>query len=397
MDDPGQSQTVWVAGMGVVSAAGHDAIQTLRSFESSQRHCTQVLPFTSELQCPTFQVEGPLPDLPGRRQRSRTARLMMKAVAEAMVDANIESFHADADRVGVCVGTTVAGQLNSLPFYRGYRETGQPSLEPVCDYFAANLATVVSELLGVRGPRMTIVNACSSGTDAIGVAGDWIRAGLCDVAFAGGADELSQVPLAGFRSLGVMSDQPCRPFDRDRNGLNLGEGAGVVILASDSWAARHDMPRRFELAGFGAACDAYHLTSPHPDGRGLKTAIRHAMRQANCSVDDIDFINAHGTATQENDRVEGALIERMFGPTPFVSTKGYTGHTLGAAGGIEAVFTLLTLKSACLPANVGFENAPPERNTSPVTRPTTLDATCGLSLSLAFGGNNAAVIFRRVP
>lgn len=394
VDDPGQS--VWVVGMGVVSAAGDDIPQTLSHFKMSLRRPSSCLPFQSALHCPTFQVNSPLPQLPGRLNHSRTIRLMIKAIYEAINEAGIHAHALQGQRVGVCLGTTVASQLNSLPFYQSYRQTGRPDLEPVYDYFSANLASAISSCLGACGPQLTVVNACSSGTDAIGVAGDWIRSGRCDVVIAGGADELSQVPMAGFWSLGVMSECLCKPFDRDRNGLNLGEGAGAVILASDAWARQQNMPRDYELAGFGAASDAYHLTSPHPEGRGLESAIAWAMTQAHCTAEDIGLINAHGTATQENDRVEGTLIHRLFGNVPFVSTKGYTGHTLGAAGGIEAVFTLLALRHGWLPASAGFETLPTDCTAKPVTHLTQLQATYGMSLSLAFGGNNAAVLFRRV-
>ncbi len=155
----------------------------------------------------------------------------MKAIHEALADAQIGPIGPGV-RVGVCLGTTVASQLNSVEFYDAYRRQQNPPLDAVLDFLHANLAQAVGKMLAVTGPRMTIVNACSSGTDAIGVASTWIRAGLCDLAVAGGADEMNRVAMAGFWSLGVMSTKPCAPFDRDRAGLNLGEGAGTVLLES---------------------------------------------------------------------------------------------------------------------------------------------------------------------
>jgi 3-oxoacyl-(acyl-carrier-protein) synthase len=244
---------------------------------------------------------------------------------------------------------------------------------------------------------MTIVNACSSGTDAIGVASSWINAGLCDVAIAGGADELSRVAMAGFWSLGVMSVEPCAPFDRDRCGLNLGEGAGILLLESAVHAQRRGKSPRFEIAGFGAACDAHHLTAPHPEGRGLDAAIHTALSQAKITPGQIAFINAHGTATADNDRAEGKVIARIFGDdVPFLSTKGFTGHTLGAAGGIEAVFSVLGLREGWLPASAGFENQADDVPIAPTRQRTQVHGEYAMSTSLAFGGNNSVVLIRRI-
>jgi 3-oxoacyl-(acyl-carrier-protein) synthase len=204
------------------------------------------------------------------------------------------------------------------------------------------------------------------------------------------------VPLSGFWSLGVMSTEPCRPFDRDRSGLNLGEGAGVLILESDDFVKAHGRRHRFAVAGYGSACDAYHLTAPHPQGRGLVAAIGAALQQAGTTAKQIAFVNAHGTATLDNDRTEAAVLAQLFGPSvKFLSTKGYTGHTLGAAGGLEAVFTLLALREGWIPASIGFDNPADDVPIAPVTRTTAIGGEYALSTSLAFGGNNAAVIIRK--
>jgi 3-oxoacyl-(acyl-carrier-protein) synthase len=387
---------LWIAGVGAVSSAGGDVPSTLVSFQSETRNISPSPPFESSVRCPTFQVAVELPILPGRMNHSRSLRLTIKAVREAMVGAGIEKFE-DGARVGVCIGTTVASQLNSIPFYDAYRREGNPPLDAVQDYLRANLAEAVGDLLRITGPRMTIVNACSSGTDSIGVAASWIRGGLCDWALAGGADEMNRVAMAGFWSLGVMSSEPCAPFDRDRAGLNLGEGAGIVLLESAAHAKKRGIQHTFELAGFGAACDAHHLTAPHPQARGLNTAIRAALSQAQIEASQVSFINAHGTATLENDRAEGKGIAKIFGSEVlFLSTKGYTGHTLGAAGGLEAVFTLLGLREGWIPRCMGFENAAEDVPISPVSKRTTISGDYAMSTSLAFGGNNSALLIRRV-
>jgi 3-oxoacyl-(acyl-carrier-protein) synthase len=387
--------SVWIAGIGAVSGAGSDVGSTLESFLSGRAKPAVTLPFESPIHCPTFQVDAKLPTLPPKLKRSRSLRLAMKAVREAMAEAGMAGFDRDI-LVGVCIGTTVASQLNSIPFYDAYRREGNPPLEPVYEYLNANLAQAVGELLGVRGPRMTIVNACSSGTDAIGVAANWIRAGLCDIAVAGGADELNRVAMAGFWSLGVMSAGPCAPFDRDRDGLNLGEGAGILLLESDSSARRRGKRHDFEIAGFGSACDGHHLTAPHPEGRGLDAAIRTSLSQAGVTPERIAFINVHGTATLENDRAEGKVLDRVFGPgVPLTATKGYTGHTLGAAGGLEAVFTVMGLREGWIPGSAGFQNRAEDVPLAPVRNRTAISGDFALSTSLAFGGNNAALVIRR--
>jgi 3-oxoacyl-(acyl-carrier-protein) synthase len=365
----------------------------LESLSGIRWNPNYTLPFESAISCPTFQVTAGLPTLPGRFNSSRTLRLAKLALAQAIASRGAAPL---PDRVGVCIGTTVASQLNNIPFYDAYQRNADPSMDAVYDYLSANMAAAIQETEGLTGPRMTIVNACSSGTDALGVAASWIRAGLCDVAIAGGADELNRVALAGFWSLGVTSAEPCRPFDRDRSGLNLGEGAGILILESDSHVRSRGESPVFELAGFGAACDAHHLTAPHPEGRGLDAAIRAAMAQAEVSPDQIAFVNAHGTATPENDRAEGKVLARMFGEdVKFLSTKGYTGHTLGAAGGLEAVFTIFGVRDGVVPPSVGFVNRPDDIPISPVREWTNISGEYALSTSLAFGGNNSAVIIRR--
>jgi len=389
------SLAVCITGIGAVSGAGANVPETLATFTSGQRNLSKKLPFESTIDCPTFQVNADLPTLPPAYNNSRSLRLTMRAIHEALADAGINQFDFPT-RIGICIGTTVASQLNNIPFYSAYRVNPNQPMDAVYDYLHANLARAAGDLLHVTGPRMTIVNACSSGTDAIGVASTWLKAGLCDVAVAGGADELSRVAMAGFWSLGVMSSEPCAPFDRDRSGLNLGEGAGIVVLESAKHANHRGKSPHFEVPGFGAACDAHHLTAPHPEGRGLDAAIQTALAQANITPEKVAFINAHGTATADNDRAEGKVISRIFGPQlPFLSTKGFTGHTLGAAGGLEAVFTVLGLREGWLPASPGFQNQADDLPLSPTRHRTEIRGEYAISTSLAFGGNNSVVLIRR--
>jgi 3-oxoacyl-[acyl-carrier-protein] synthase-1/3-oxoacyl-[acyl-carrier-protein] synthase II len=290
--------------------------------------------------------------------------------------------------------------MNNEAFYRDFRANRQPGIEPIRQYLRANPASMVAQEFGLTGPCQTITNACSSGAAAIGHAAGWLRAGICDVVLAGGADMLCNVIHAGFLSLLITDTSPCRPFDRNRRGLTLGEGAGIVVLESPQSVRERPVGAnnysrvQAWLRGYGNASDAYHISTPEPNGTGLRRAIDQALTEAGVAPQEIDFINAHGTGTPENDRVEGRLFPEMFPGTPFGSTKGFTGHTLGAAGGIEAVITILCLQRKCVPANLGFQEPDPEFPGRPVAENTPVAGRYGLSDSVAFGGNNVALIFQ---
>ena len=379
-----------ITGLGSVSAAGENLETSLVSFGAGVRNSGSVSIFPTSLSYPVFEYRGPL-DSDTAGNGSRTLALLTKAVDEALTDSGLHN--VKGLRIGICIGTTVASQLNDLGFYRSYRETGTVSLEPVDDFLKGNPAEFLSQRLGTRGPALTIVNACSSGTDALGVALSWLKSDSCDIAIAGGADELSLIPYAGFSSLGILNPGLCAPFDRDRKGLNLGEGAGVMVIEKRISALSRGVTPSLFLAGYGLSSDAYHLTAPSPEGVGLKASIVAALSEAGISAHEISFVNAHGTGTQDNDQVEGRVLAEIFGSgVTFLSTKGYTGHTLGAAGGIEGVFTAAGLREGWIPASAGFclqdDNIP----VSPVRLRTGISGRYALSTSLAFGGNNAAVV-----
>lgn len=382
--------------MGIVSAAGHDAAETLASLVAGTRRVGPVTQFSSPLACPVFEVLRPL-CVPVENASSRTAALARHALAEAVAQAVLRP-EDTGTRVGVCMGTTVASQLNDLDFYAAFRRDGIAPLTPVERYLKGNLAEAVARAAGAAGPRVTVANACSSSADAIGLGCSWLRAGVCDIVLAGGADEMNRVPLDGFAALGVASREPCRPFDRNRSGLNLGEGAAVLVLETEASVRRRGLHPELFVAGYGAACDAYHLTAPRPDGSGLEAAVRVSLEQAGIQPADIGFVNAHGTATRDNDRTEGCALARIFGASiRFLSTKGYTGHTLGAAGAIEAVLTAMGLRDGWIPASAGFAEPDGEIPVQPVAARTSVPGLYALSTSLAFGGNNAALIIGRLP
>jgi len=213
--------TVWVTGVGLISAAGLGEAGTLKSFGERLRNAGPVSLFASQIKCPVFEVA----ELPSMyfSDRLRTLNLCLAAVDDALGPRNATSRSMlDNKCVGVAIGTTVGSILNDVDFYREYRKTGTASMTAVDNYLNGNLASAVHSFLGTTGPSVTVTNACTSGADAIGIALDWIRAGSCDIAIAGGADEINEVPLSGFRSLGILSESLCRPFDSNRSGLNLG-------------------------------------------------------------------------------------------------------------------------------------------------------------------------------
>ncbi len=382
-----------ITGLGTVSAVGGDLPAALENMASGKRNASAVTLFPTSLPYPVFQA-GLLESRDDDLEGLRTIALLQCAVDEALRTARVAS--TEGQRIGICIGTTVASQLNDLGFYRAYRESGTPPLQPVNRFLKGNPAEYLAHRLKTRGPALTVVNACSSGTDAVGVALTWLKAGLCDMVIAGGADELNHIPYAGFSSLGILNPGLCAPFDRERRGLNLGEGAGVMVIEPRAAAVRRGEKPDLFLAGYGLSSDAYHLTAPSPDGVGLRAAISAALAEAGVGPGDISFVNAHGTGTHDNDLVEGKVLAELFGPAvKVVSTKGYTGHTLGAAGGIEAVFTAAGLRDGWIPASAGFSLRDEEIPLAPVCRNTRINGSFALSTSLAFGGNNAALVIGR--
>ncbi len=321
----------------------------------------------------------------------RTSALGMHAAREALGDADMDQAKLDALRIGVCMGTTVGSAMNDEFFCRAYRAGEDPDMAPMERILNSNPAAVLARAFGFRGPCQTVVNACSSGTDAIGIGASWIASDICDMVLAGGADELSRMTYNGFISLKISDETRCKPFDLNRKGLNLGEGAAVLILESErSRLGRNKRARSFML-GYGSACDAYHQTAPKPDGAGLKRSITEALACCAIPTTAVTFVNAHGTGTPDNDRVESRVLTEVLPGVPFLSTKGYTGHTLGAAGAIEAVFTAACLELGRIPANIGFTTPDPDLGGTPVRETMTIRGNVALSESLAFGGNNAVV------
>ncbi len=350
--------------------------------------CEQPEPF------PVFEAADFTPG-PGEDKYSRTVQLLLHTTRMAFAKAGITPDALEGLRVGVCIGTSVGASLNFLDYYKRQKQNGDLELAAIHTYVRSNPATALARRYGFTGPAQAVVNACSSGTDAIGMGAAWVRQNLCDLVVAGGADELSEISYNGFARLMITSPEQCRPFDKNRKGLNLGEGAGVLLLASERTVAKLRGSVPAQVLGYGTCSDAHHLTAPHPEAFGLERAVNDALAQSGLGCGDIGFINVHGTGTANNDPVEGFLLKKLFKDTPFVATKGYTGHTLGAAGAMEAVLTVAGLEQGILPACHGFSETDPNIGLAPVARATKTSARFALSQSLAFGGNNSAIVLKR--
>ncbi|MHA6205856.1 beta-ketoacyl-[acyl-carrier-protein] synthase family protein [Dyella soli] len=300
-----------------------------------------------------------------------------------------------AARVALVLGTSTASIGATEEAYRRLDADGRmpADLRRPLIHAPHSLAGFVAEALGLEGPCLTVSTACSSSAKVFASAERLLRLGLADAAVVGGVDTLCDSVLFGFNALELVSPEPCRPFDVARRGISIGEAAGFALLERADAA-----PQAPRLLGYGESSDAHHMSTPHPAGLGAELALRDALARAGLRAEQVDYINLHGTASQKNDEVEAALIARAFPATTRASsTKGFTGHTLGAAGIVEAVFALLSIERGLVPGNLGC---------------TTPDKACGpqfafaneqrridvaLSNSFGFGGNNACLAFGRAP
>jgi len=296
-----------------------------------------------------------------------------------------------AARVALLLGTSTASIGATEEAYRRLDADGgfpDDMLRPPI-HAPHSLAGFVAAALGLDGPCLTVSTACSSSAKVFASAERMIRLGLVDAAVVGGVDTLCDSVLFGFNALELVSRTPCRPFDRARDGISIGEAAGFALLERAD-AAPH-APR---LLGYGEASDAHHMSTPHPEGLGAELALRDALARAGLAPEQVDYINLHGTASQKNDEVEAALIARAFPPTTRASsTKGFTGHTLGAAGIVEAVIALLAIEHGLVPGNLGGEQPDPACGPQFAWRNEARPVHVALSNSFGFGGNNACLAF----
>jgi 3-oxoacyl-[acyl-carrier-protein] synthase II len=341
------------------------------------------------------EVPGPLSS---SARRSRGDRLALGAAREALEDAGLGP--GDRREMALVVGAVGGGMLEAEAWYwdrARHRRTlaASPSLRAV---LPASHADAVGRALRLGGPRETVVAACSSGAAALALGADLIADGVVSAVLAGAADSITRICYMGFNALKLLDPDPCRPFDRDRRGMSLGEGAAFVVLEERSRARARGARVLAELAGWGMTTDAFHPTSPEPDGDGMIRAMTAALRTAGATPTDVSYVNAHGTGTLQNDRIEARAIRRVFGDDRVLvsATKSMIGHTMAAAGSLEAVATVLSLVEGLVPPTANHETPDPEVTFDCVprtARPVPVEGA--MSNSFGFGGQNVALLFRR--
>ena len=338
-----------------------------------------------------------------RRRRSRGDRMAVHAAGEAVADAGLLDTPFDPSRVGVFLGAGTGDLLRNEDYYRTWITAGLHRARPsdAWNHFVSTPVDAIAERFGFEGPRACVVAACSSSTIAIGRAVEAIRAQRADIALAGGADALSRLTFSGFNQLRLMDPEPCRPFDRSRAGMNIGEGAGILVLEDFDRARGRGALIYAELAGHGAACEAFHPTAPEPTGRPVAIVVSLALRDAGLAPDAVDHINAHGTATPQNDTAEARGFVSVLGEgaarVPVTSVKSMVGHCLGAAGGVEAAVLALTIARGVIPPTIHHSETDADCRINVVANEARDGRLrCALSTSLGFGGNDSAILLRAV-
>jgi 3-oxoacyl-[acyl-carrier-protein] synthase II len=334
------------------------------------------------------------------RRMGRCSAFAVAAARMAAEEAGLTKAATTSDRTSVIVGTTMGeanllGELEAAWIHRG--EEAVPA-ELIPRYGTTLLPIHVARAFGARGMVQALPAACAAGNYAIGYAADQIRAGRADVVITGASEVIEKLQFAGFCRLGAMAPERCQPFDKDRKGLLLGEGAGMMILESEEHLVRRGGDALAEVGGYGLACDAYHITRPRPDGEGNLYAMRRAIDASDITPDAVDFINAHGTGTAANDPIETKVIQDIFGArrVPVSSIKSMLGHCMGAASALEAVSCVLSLQTGVLPPTIHYETRDPECDLDVVANEArTQDVQCILNNSLAFGGYDAVLAFAR--
>ena len=398
---------VIVAGMGIVCAIGEDKDSFWHALSKAQCGIGTV---------DLFDVSGYRSRIGGQvknvdffsrlsacdcRRLGRCGLLGLWAAQEALAEAKIMEQDLPPERIAVVMGAGAGGVFEAERYRRQLYE-GELRLRPslLMPFPACNLTDAIANFYGFRGPRSTIATACSSSATAIGYGADLIRSGKADVVIAGGAESLSELTFSGFNALRSVDRSTCRPFDKHREGLVLGECGSILVLESRRRAEAHGLPGYAQVLGYGICADAYHMTSPDPQGDGAERSMANALKSARMSPEAVDYINAHGTGTPINDRVETIAIKRFFGKKaeliPVSSIKSALGHCLGAAGAVEAVATILALYRGVLPPTLNYQKPDPDCDLDYVPNEARVaDIQVALSNSFAFGGNNTTLVFGR--
>jgi len=410
-----EKRRVVITGVGVISPVGNDAQTFWASLLAGKSGIGPVTHFDAS-EFPT-RIAGEVKDFDpsafmDKKDVKRTDRFVQFAIAAtkmALEDARLKIEEQDPERVGVYIGSGIGGLATWEDQHRVLLEKGPRRVSPfLIPMMIANMAAgQVSIHFGLKGPNSAPITACATGTHAIGDAFKIIQRGEADVMVAGGTEAtIRPLAFAGFcaaRAMSTRNDEPekaSRPFDKDRDGFVMGEGAGVLILEELEHAKRRGAPILAEVIGYGMSADAFHLTQPDPDGDGAKRAMLAAIRDAGIRPEEVDYINAHGTSTELNDKVETQAIKAAFGEHAYKlavsSTKSMTGHMLGAAGAVEAIATALALRDQILPPTINYETPDPACDLDYVPNEARrAPVRVALSNSFGFGGHNATIALKR--
>ena len=406
------TRRVVVTGLGAVTPLGNDVPSTWDSLVHGRSGITRITrfdpsPYETQI---AGEVKGFEPskymDRKEIRRTDRFAQYAVAAAAQALEDARLAGGGPDRERIGVAIATGVGGIETLIEQVLLMKERGPSRLSPfLVPMLMANAGSAqISMQFDLRGPSLTHVSACASSAHAIGECGEIIRRGQADVMVVGGAEAaVLPLPIGAFATMHAMSrrndapERASRPFDKDRDGFVLAEGSAVLVLEERDRAVARGARIYGELLGYGATADAYHITAPSPEGEGNARAMRMALDDAGFKPQDIDYINAHGTSTQPNDREETAAIKEVFGDHAYKlmvsSTKSMTGHLLGAAGALEAMACLLAMRDGCIPPTINYETPDPALDLDYVpNQARARPIKTALSNSMGFGGHNASLI-----
>lgn len=385
-----------ITGVGVIAAPGCGMAEIWPALAANQSGLRPLTLFQSPRygQLPVGEITCDLTTLGAPGSGSRSDRLAWIAARDALRSAGLEP-KTVADRTGVLLGSSVGGTFDTERFLTALIKHRKLRARPTRFHECSSPVDLVADSFGLFGPSFAISTACSSGALAIATAAELIQSGQADVMLAGGTDSLSHTTWAGFHSLLLVDGQGCRPFDAARGGMSFGEGAAVLVIEAEAHARKRGANILARLTGWGASCDAHHVTAPHPDGAGALAAMQSALRRAQLPPDAIGYVNAHGTGTRDNDVAEAKALKSLFGANvpPFSSTKRFFGHALAASGAIEAIVCIEALRRQQLPANPGFDQIDPAIGLAPVTEMRAAKLAHVMSNSFGFGGNNAVLIF----
>jgi 3-oxoacyl-[acyl-carrier-protein] synthase II len=335
-----------------------------------------------------------------KRRMSRADRMGLAAATEAVAQSGLDFSREDPTRIGVVLGGGTSGLLDSEDFFWRHLNGKPARPSRVLNHMPDAITDRVAQRFGLSGIKSTITTACSSSANALGYAHDAIVAGWADAILTGGSDALARLTYGGFNALRSVDPGPCRPFDRERKGLSIGEAAGILVFEEAGRARRRGAPILAEFLGYGVTSDAFHMTAPDPSGAAGSRTIRAALACAGVNAEQIDYVNAHGTATPQNDSAETAAIKAALGERarqiPVSSIKSMIGHCLCASGAIEAVATVLTIRDQLVPPTIHYENADPACDLDYVPNTSReAEVDVAISNSFAFGGNSSVVVFAR--